>query len=634
MPNKFKQYRAVSSEDSRKEQTEEMENIRKKYKYLEKWGSALLGSHGWNFVIDPSVPTACAHFESRTIAFGTKMESKIADPKPEKAELKRLFVHGHELMHFVQGMEATEEYLETFQIARRKAEEYADRYPDIKQKDLLRTFNRQFFNTFLDINDNGKVVRRNKKLQNDLGRESTEDLYGKLFPYDNISNQMLSDQFACASIMKIMDPDRKVVCHEKVNEILTGKFKYLGRDYPSFLDFIKEKIHNPDEPTDRAIGRISKVVLPIFEKLLTEDIEGGNYTPPPEDDGGLDGGIAEGDLEKFAKKFRESPQKQSAQDRRNQRAQEQRRENLKNYGFGEKEISEMEQIMENTDEVWKSMMDLWERFFCRSVEYTLEKGGAYHSGEFSVPNFVRDLPKFVSKPDRSKPFRREEVVSRRENWRPRKLSLIFATDLSSSMNEGNKRRAVQEAYYALAKSFIQFQRNQIIKSDDGRTPVNSYIRNIGFGSSHLDLLELTDREKESRLIDPTTSDLDKRFWRSVLDIKKDLKRNNDPTYLDEWTEEAERAKEKLESGDEIMLIIELTDGDPEAQVAAHAKEVLADLSDCKNVHIRAIRIGGESNFFDGTWGDKGKILPDEDVSRLKEVFVDLMEDVFAQYRQN
>jgi hypothetical protein len=606
---------------------EEIELIKSRYEELAKWGNVLLGREGWSMEINPAIPTAAADFENKILYFGTKCEDIIADPDMGKQDLKRLFVFSHEVMHFAQALEAPEEYLSTFDIAEEKAKEFSQKYGGNK-RDLQESF-RTFFSIFLDIDDNGKVVRRNKKLQKDQGQEATTEIYQKLFSEKNLSDDPLNEQYMYAAIMKIMDEDRDLELSSEVSELLEGEFRYLGKRYKSLIEFVKKEVNNPDIPFKKSLFRIKKILQPQFEALLKKDLENNNYrkikNKKREND--IDGGIEEGMLKDFIEGVLK--EKASTTDKAKNQMRKDFEKKSKKEGFSERDIREMERVMRNTDNVWPQMIDLWEKFFAISKAYIDKEEGYFYSGQtFSTKKFVHDLPKFAKDVGSVKPFKRNITVEEQESWKPKKISLIFSTDLSGSMDDA-KRQAVQEAYYCIAKSFIQFQRNQIIKSDQDKSPVEGYIRNIGFGSDMQDLLKLAPEEKETRFINPQNKTLDKRIWQSILDIGRvDLKNNDDPSYLTELKKEAEKSKHDLENNEESMVIVELTDGDPDSNVKNEGKKVVEELNKIENVFCRAIRIGGSSNDFEEIWGDKGEVLPDGDVANLKEVFMKILKEIF------
>lgn len=535
------------------DQENNIEEIRNKYEELEKWGNVLLGREGWSMAIDPSIPTAGADFKNKILYFGTKCEDIIADSNVEKQDLKRLFIFSHEVMHFAQALEAPEEYLSTFDIAEEKAEEFSQKYGANKQ-DLQESF-KTFFNIFLDIDDNGKVIRRNKRLQKEPGQEATEDLYQKLFSRSDLTNDPLNEQFMYAAIMRIMDQEREVRLSAEVRELLEDKFQYLGKHYKSLIGFIEKEVYSPDIPFEKSLFRIKKILQPQFEDFLKKDLEENNYKNPRKNrkNRGIDDGIGEDTLKDFIEGVLR--ERESTKEKANNQIKKDFEKRYKKEGFNEKDIREMERVMRNTDNIWPQMIDLWEKFFAVSKSYTDKEEGYFYSGQtFSTKKFVRDLPKFIKDTGSVKPFKRNVVAEEQESWKPKKISLIFTTDLSGSMDNA-KRQAVQEAYYCIAKSFIQFQRNQIIKNDESKSPVEGYIRNIGFGSDMQDLLKLTPTEKETRIIDPGNENLDKRMWQSILEIGTlNLKGNDDPSYLFELKNEAEKSKNNLENNQESMVI--------------------------------------------------------------------------------
>lgn len=610
---------------------EEMGRIKEEYIQLEQWGNVLLGASGWNVKISPTIKTAAADFESKTIYFGTAMETLITSDALFKKRLKRIFVSSHELMHFAQALENPEAYLGTFESAEEKANEYAEEY-GISQNYLEETFGR-FYNIFLDIDDNGKTVLRNKNLQKPEGNQAMHELYRDLFSEEDLSQFPLNEQFMSGVIMQIMEDGREIQMSEDVKNFLQQPMTYLGRNYESFVDFIKAEIHNPDVSFEKTVFKIDTVVRPLFEDFLKKDIENNSYRQPPANENDIDQGVEKKVLKTFAKKAKaeKDQKKTTTQDRMRKKLHDDFVEEKKDAGFSDGEIKRMEKIMQEVDSVWPSIMELWERFFLKSLEHVRKEEGWYQSGNFSTDRFVRKLPEILSE-DRieNKVFSRKREVETKESWQPKKINFIFSIDLSGSM-EDDQREAMQKVVYSIYRSFLQFQRNKIIASVDGETHVFGNLAVIGFGDTDkmTALFQRSEKEQREEMIDPTDKSVENRFWKALLKISHLNLGNTDnsqPLYYGQ--DIAEKRKQYLNDGEEVLLFLEMTDGDPDENVIADSKSLVKDLNQRENIYCKSIRFGGGSDDFKDIWSENGKPLANMNVAKLKEVFMQILYEVF------
>jgi len=218
-----------------------------------------------------------------------------------------------------------------------------------------------------------------------------------------------------------------------------------------------------------------------------------------------------------------------------------------------------------------------------------------------------------------------------------------------------KREAVQEVVFSINMSLMQFKRSiEAGFSDyDTRSPVSVNFENIAFGDNAIALFEKNPVEKQDRVIpDSDPNEVNQRINQSVIKIgNNDLGITNDDTALQLALDDLSRpeVKKTLDNGDEIAIVIEITDGESTSE--ANSKKILGELNGIKNVFCRAIQIEGAlinesapsfdkngkplppeyiepSGTFERIWENNGKKLAD--LSNLKKILLGLLIDALKE----
>src|SRR3989339_575125 len=522
--------------------------LAEKYRNLQAVGQIFVGAVAYQVLIDPDCDTYSFSHTDRTMRVSPQLIEKHG-----LDDLEQLYIYCHELAHLSQLTDDPDSYVESFEVAKTKAKKYASA-PETGEE-LIETKNQQiaqqmwdrFFNIFLDVHANARVKARMPVFQqrDQNGRLVEEKLYTKSFSVG--AEQAWSDQFLNLALFGQMVPTGDIgQLHPEVATVFNTPIAYLGRKFANLGVFIRECLADPNLNVAHFFARLRRVVEPVFEKLLDADIEAGRINAKSANKNriGVGAPIDQGSARKIAGEIKKARQSRA------QRASD----------------------------------AILEKF----------KQGGHRSGKnFSVVDFIRQLPDFLTNPDALRVFTREYASEERPDFRPKKISLYLITDLSSSM-DSNKKRAVQEAGYAFIKSLIQYRRNLMIDlpENNNQFPLAINVRAIGFGSSAVDLLPPTATELENgQIVDE--GDLDKRLWKMIKDINDiGLGGTDDSLPLEIVCQDVQKPDcvARLEQGDELVVVLEITDGDT---INPDASQGLVDkLNGLKNVYAHAIKIEG------------------------------------------
>jgi hypothetical protein len=560
----------------------------------------------------------------------------------------------HELAHLVQLFQDPESYLESFEIPKKKAE---------KEKENKEAYKRawhNFFNAFLDIHANS-IVRAQMLIYQKGERleKLPENLYSKkAFPERDYSKAPLSVQFLNYLLRRIMVPEEEVVIDERVKREIEQKIKFFGREYESLEEFVKEEVFNPAKTIKEEMFILKEFLMPIYEKLLKEDAKEGRIKEIPEFIGKfpMDADLSEETIEKIVEGIKEA--KKSPDERYKENLKKKFEAWAKGKGFSEEEIKRIEEIQERTFKIIDNLEELWRNFIQKSVEIEIEKVAGFKRGvTISSSELIKELPILLTQPSEAKIFIRYLPTKITEVIKPRKINLELIVDLSGSMDE-KKREAVQEVAYALNKSLINFYRtgNLSVVDQGIEFPVSINYRILGFGDSVKELTETTDEEKIERTKkDRPNKDLDEELLRAILKIEKiNLGGTQDALALNKVKESiTPEIKEKLKKGEEILVILEITDG--ETATPQQSKALVEEFNSMDNVYCRAIQIPGPiysekpkeeltpeerlkrpevlppTGTFKEVWGDKwGKRL--ENLEVLKETVLAILYEILYEYK--
>jgi hypothetical protein len=623
--------------------------IREYFELLRPLGRVFSGYGVYELRIDPQAKTFYFDHQRRVIFVSPRL---IEELNLEREEKKYAFLH--ELGHLIQLFQNPQSYLEAFDITKKKAEEKKE------NKDAYQRAWHNFFNVFNDIHANSMIralmpiYQRGERLE-----RLPVNLYSrKLFPERDYSNFPLSTQFIFYLLRRIMVPEEDVIISERVRKEVEQPISFFGSEYPSLEAFVREEIFNPTRTIEHIMFILKEVLMPIYEKLLEEDEIERRIEETPEHLGEIpiDEDISEDVIEDIAKGIEEAQKSGDEKHRENQKKRFE--EWAEGKGFSEEEIRRFEEIQERTLKIISDLEDLWRNFIQRSVEITRGKIAGFKTGtSISSQELIRELPVLLTQPSEAKIFVRYLPETKLESIKPKKINLILIVDLSGSMDE-EKRKSVQEVAYAINKSLINFYRTGALSVvDQGiEFPVTINYQILGFGDSVEELTETTEEERRERAKkDRPNRDLDEELLRAILKIGRiDLGGTQDSLALENVKNLiTPEIRSNLENGDEILVIIEITDG--ETATAQESKTLVQEFNSIPNVYCRAIQIPGPiysekpkeetreerlrppevlppTGTFKEVWGEEwGRRL--ENLEVLKGTVIAILYDALQQYAQ-
>jgi len=624
---------------------------KKFYENLIPLGEIMFGKWGYTVEVDPTLPTFAFDHKTRKIMVSPSLDRTIT------SELQKTFVFCHEIGHLVQLFQNPEQYVKTFEDAKEKGKKVASESGDEELGVVVEQAWNHFFNAFLDIHDNSIVKERIPTFQTERGREETKVLYEKLVK-DDLTTETLSQQFLFALLRSVMIPGSSSALSPEVESIIQSPVSYLGKQYDSLEEACRELLWVGSLDLGTALFRIKKLFSPYFEALLAKDI----VQQPDALKKGRKPSLSPGEVTSAPGEVGHSPSAQEIADIINEhkKAQESmanKTESVidsivevqgKEAGISSKQIDRMKEIVRSVGETYRSLIDIWERFFSISHDLEMVDQEGYVSGQsISVSRLIRDLPSLFSAPGDARVFNRKVLAESKESIRPKKISLYLLLDMSGSMRIRDRER-VQEAAYAITKSLVQFKRKMALEDKTLASQLSVYVRMIGFGDSMEDLLTPTALERDNRSLDENT--FDPRLWKALAAIEKDLGGTQDAQPLSSILGDIKKGQELLDDDKETAVVFEITDG--ETTTAGESIRILDEMSNIKNVHCRGIQIGsGErmseeerdpaegggrriprtfapTGTFRRVWKDKGRNLPD--ISNLKEVLIDLLVEVLRK----
>jgi hypothetical protein len=357
--------------------------------------------------------------------------------------------------------------------------------------------------------------------------------------------------------------------------------------------------------------------MPIYERLLEEDQKSGmleqiEHIPL------IAVSINEDTAKKIARELER--ERKPPSERYKDNAERNIEEWAEGRGFSKREINRMMEIKNKVEGISNSLEQIWRDFIQRSTNLVIIRQGGFKRGAtISSQRLMNEFPTLLTQPNEAKIFDRYLSVDSEQSIRPKKISIVLIADLSLSMGSADhpKRKAVQEVTYAIYKSLINFYRTGALSSmDEGREfPVDIYCEIIGFGDTAVELTETTEEERRERIKKDNPQmgrDLDEELWRAVLKMGKDLGGTLDSLALAKVKEGlTPEVRERLDKGDEILVVIEITDG--ETQTPDEAKALIDEFNSIPNIYCRGIQIPG-SVYSERTTNEEGKPLgPEEEI---------------------
>ncbi len=649
MIEKFAQ--STPGDFARKEQNKEQDNviIQRMIHYLKPFLSTL-GGRGIDIVFSSGVKTLAFDHERGAVIINLDFFREAGLDFDEI-----VFCLAHEIGHLIQLTKDPEGYLRIFEFIEKLAEEKAT---NDEEREILRQIYHSFFNVLLDINDNKIIEEQIVPYHPQEGSKANvpANLYKtKLFPpsegreIPDYSKEPYYAQFLNYILRKIMTNEESEISPE-VKNILNEKILVYGEEIT-----IEEFIRNYIQPTTflcRDILLLAKQFLwPIFEKLIIMDIEAGTLRPA-EVIRIIDGPNSR----ETAEKLKEVAEKVIEKERESKKPSGEKLEefgrklfedNLKKMGFSQHEINTLLEIKEACKEEVDNLAKVWHSFMREVDTIIMEKVTRQKWGQrVNIPDLVLQWPKLLTNPQELEVMERN-VPTLKKFLLPKSIKIVLVLDLSESMTEA-KRLEVQKVAYTIAQSLKKFKeevlsqfRGEAIEEEVIETQVDF----IGFGSSTQELpFEKSENEEKD-------------FYQAILDIKKNLGGTKDAPALSLALEKfTPKDFEKIEKGELLAIILEITDG--ETQTAEESKEKISQINE-RGIFCRGIQIPGDilaeippeeiekrrikeskplyeimptTGTFAEVWGDKG--LRIDHISQLNKIVSQLLQEAIKNYTQN
>ena len=575
---------SMNPEESKNLERETGEKTRKYLETLRPLGEVFSQYRAYGLRIDPKASSFAFDHQQKEIIVSPQLVEQLNLAPEEKK-----YVFLHELGHLIQFFQNPDRYLETFKIPEKKAQESG-------QESYRKAFS-LFFNVFLDISANSFIraqiplYQRGERLEN-----LPEDFYSKkAFPETDYRQLPLSMQFLNFLIRKTMVAHQDIQISEEVQKEIQTPISFFGAKFANLEEFVRTEIFNPEMTIDDLLFRLEEVLMPAFERLLEKDRKEGKLMQIPDELSAvpMDGDLSPETIEKIAQDVKEA--KKSADKKYQDKIKEQLRKKWQEKGFSQGEIKIIEGIQERTVKAVNDLEDLWNNFIQKSVEIAREKvAGSIQGAEIAPEKLLSELPVLLTRPSEARIFSRYLPKEIAEAIQPKRIRLVLIADLSGSMDD-EKRQAVQDVAYSLNKSLINFARSgQLAVAGEGREfPISIDYQIIGFGSSIRELTEGTVEEKKKReKKDTPQKDLDEELLRAILKIQRiNLGGTEDNLALEEIKRSlTPQVIEELERGDEILVAIEITDG--ETASAEDSQRLVKQLNAQTGIYCRAIQIPG------------------------------------------
>lgn len=579
-----------------------------------------------------------------------------------------LFGCAHEVGHFIQALEDPDGYERLHSLIKERAKKMTKKIlenqelknkivnairsdpskeitPQNEEKAIKAVFEmvyHQLVNAILDINANTIITKRMVPFHEGQPKANVpREIYkNKLFPSQDFQSDPYYAQFTYSLLRNYMTGEKAIVS-EPVRDALETSFEVLGGT-KSMEEFVREYIAEAENVSWISICLwiltcLKQFILPKFEELLLRDIEEGRFKVViivSDFHGGGNGeGTGEidpGEVKKW-KEEKEKPDKEKHKDF----AKEQFESKLKELGFSQKEIEELWQIQQETQEVTDILKAIWYLFMRKVSSIHLEKQGVFRYGVTpNIKEVIKQL--FIQK----KPPQEAEVMERyvpeeETTLLPRKIKIVLILDLSGSMDEP-KRQAVQRITYSLLHSLLTFQQELKINLQFSDFPIGVEFKIIGFGSYAIEL-------PRQKLTDEITN-----INRAVLDIRKiDLGGTADDKALKLAREFfSQEDISKIRNKEVLGVVLEITDG--ETATAENSKKEIEQINQ-SGVFCKAIQIPGPvyaekppeerreephretivpTGTFSEVWGNQG--LKIENLSQLPDIIINLLKEAIEK----
>jgi len=546
------------------------------FKTLQPLGIVFSKYGAYRLRVDPNAPSFAFDHQRKEIIVSLKLVEQLNLTDEEKK-----YVFLHELGHLIQLLQNPDSYLESFEISEEKAKKYGANY--------RKAYN-LFFNTFFDISANS-IIRALIPIYQRGGTSEhlPENFYSKkAFPKTDYRQLPYSMQFLNFLLRRTMVAHEEIQISEEVQKEIQTPISFFGIEFTNLEKFVRDEIFNPKMTIDGVMFRLKEVLMPAFERLLEEDRKGRRLSQIPDQLSAvpMDGDLSPETIGEIAKDVKEA--RKPANEKYQDKIKRQSREKLLEKGFSQGEIKTIEEIQKRTVKAVNDLEDLWNSFIQKSVKIAIEKVSGFSRGGAGIDlaRLPLELPFLLGgRPSEARIFIRD-LPKIAEVIQPKRIRLVLIADLSDSM-DNKKRQAVQDVAYSLIKSLINFARSGQLAVGKGRFPISIDYQIIGFGSSTVELIERTDKNTPQ-----PQKDLDEELLRAILEIQRNnLGGTEDDLALKKIKDSlTPQVIKDLEAGDEILVVIEITDG--ETARAAVSKELVKELNARTGIYCRAIQIPG------------------------------------------
>lgn len=617
---------------------EDIRLAREEMQSLARFGDTIIGTYGVSTGFhEGSMPSHFSHDPYPRISLNLEFLAQAGTTRGQRA-----FVLGHELLHYGQYLEDPQTYKKTFKIT----EEKAARNPKLKQ-----AWDR-FFNIFLDIHGNTKVVKRSTRFQKGEPDENEpRNLYAqRLFRKNDYRGDPLSIQFVNGLMRRIMVPDEEIILDPEVAELLARPVVYMRQTYASMEDFVRQRMCRQDGQYkfSNFYFDLTHVPMQEFEKLLQADRQSGRldaYNFPSQFGMNAADPDTFADIDEFAVD-RHLPAGDRARNRRGKAL----KGKLAGEGYTEDEIKEILEREVRTQAVAETMAELYWEMVQKNTEYGWESfAPVKHGTRINLPALQRNIPRLLTDPNSAEIMERNRLTPKETQVRPKRIIVVDALDMSGSMfSPKAKLEATTDTCYADGKSLILF-------TDEGKTnndsfPIQTELHIIPYGEG---ADEEFFHEKISDNPSASEDNLRKRmeglrslggtYAADAMRVAEDIFRpyagmNRDDVLLiyfditDGQTlnpEESQERKKRLNAMGVYTKAIQIESGyaripRPKREPKEGEPEEPKDPEEEIEERYRGI------DTFDMIWKKDGKRLPQMDIKKLLEVKRQLLQEILTE----
>jgi len=561
------------------------------------------------------------------------------------------------------------EFIENLKKQRPISKKYPNKTMNAVEQTAYKTHH-TFYNIFDDIYVNNLVARKAPKFEKkEKGGEEIKKLYSeKLFAKTDYSKLPRHLQFLYKFIREEMVPDEKVELSDEVADTIKQEIKFQGKKYA--LDEIINEFIKPKGDRDTKAGQryfiLQKTLEPIFEKLLTKDLEEWEPKKPKQQkEGKGKGKPQEGSVNPFEQDYQEYEENNPSQidpeeiknwiDKREEKKKEEAKKEAKEKEEESKSAEEKaKESQDKMDKEWcekhnisqetlqqyrkieqevapylEDLSRLWQRIIFGSIK-KIERGmeGYFKTGtELDIPKVIEDFPKIQKgKLEETRIFKKmtqKEVLIRK----PELIRVRLVGDMSGSM-DSDKRHTLQQCFVLLLSSLREFNTYLNLTRSQTKSKLEADTEAWIFGNN-------AKRVKRLR----SESGYDDEHIETIKVFKK-LQNTIGLTYDNKALEAILKSlspedKEKIGQEKIMEIIFEITDGG--SSVPTATRQAVDKLTE-SGVITRAFQIGdvdeGERKTFNHVWNKNREEKLGEIIGKKIENLLPAITELLKKYLGN